>query len=123
MGTEYGVSSPQEIELTDDRIMVRYLEPEEITKGGIYLPQTAVEAKKERVQASVVINVGPGRFTSDGRHEAMMDILPGDIVFHAQYLGWVLIVPDPETDEEREYRIFGQHDIFGYKKVASREEV
>jgi chaperonin GroES len=121
MGTEHSISSPDEVELIDDRIMVRYLEPEEVTKGGIYLPQTAVEAKKERVQASVVVNVGPGRFTSDGKREAMMDILPGDVVFHAQYLGWLLIIPDPETGDDKEYRIFGQHDIFGYKKVAPRE--
>jgi chaperonin GroES len=121
MGTEQSISSPEEIELIDDRIMVRYLEPEDVTKGGIYLPQTTVEGKKERVQASVVVSVGLGRFTSDGKHEAMMDILPGDIVFHAQYLGWLLNIPDPETGKDEEYRIFGQHDIFGIKKVAPRE--
>jgi len=120
MGTERSISSPQEIELVDDRIMVRYLEPESITKGGIHLPQETVEQKKENVQASVVVNVGLGHFTSDGKHEAMMDIQPGDIVFHPQYLGWLLKIPNPETGEDEEYRIFGQHDIFGVKKI--REE-
>jgi chaperonin GroES len=121
VGTEHSISSPQEIELIDDRIMVQYLEPEEVTKGGIYLPQTAVEAKKERVQASVVVAVGPGRFDSQGHHESMMDILPGDIVFHAQYLGWALLIPNPNTDKDEEYRIFGQHDLFGVKRVAPRD--
>lgn len=117
MGTEHSISSPTEIELIDDRIMVRYIEPESITKGGIHLPQTVVEGKKERVQASVVVCVGLGHFTSDGRHEAMMDILPGDIVFHAQYLGYLLNIPNLETGEDEEYRVFGQHDLLGMKKV------
>ena len=121
MGTERSVSSPSEIELIDDRIMVRYLEPESITKGGIHLPQQTVIEKQEQVQASVVVNVGPGRFTSSGDNEAMMDIRAGDIVFHAQYLGWLLNIPNPETGEDEEYRVFGQHDLLGVKKVASRD--
>lgn len=121
MGTEHSVSSPTEVELIDDRIMVRYLMPDSITKGGIHLPQQTVKDLQERVQASVVVNVGPGRFTSDGKNESMMDIRVGDIVFHAQYLGWLLNIPNPETGADEEYRVFGQHDLLGMKKVASRE--
>ena len=118
MGTERSVSSPTEVNLIDDRIMVRYLEPESITKGGIHLPQQTVKEMKERVQASVVVCVGPGRFTSDGKNESMMDILPGDIVFHVQYLGYLLNIPNPDTGEDEEYRVFGQHDLLGVKRIG-----
>jgi len=122
METEHSVSSPSEIEpseieLIDDRILVKYIEPEEQTQYGVYLPKTAIDQKKERVQASIVVNVGLGRFTSDGRREAMMDILPGDIVFHAQFLGYSIWIG------EEEYKVFGQHDLFGVKKIAPRDEI
>jgi co-chaperonin GroES (HSP10) len=120
VGTEYIVSSPTEIELIDDRVLVRCIEPQKQTDSGVLLPQAAVEAKKEAVQAGEVITVGPGRFTSDGRHENMMDILPGDIAFFPKFQGWQLLIPD-ENGEEIEYRVFGQHDLFGVKKVASRD--
>lgn len=120
MGTEHSISSPSEIELIDDRILVRSVRPEEITEFGVYVPEPTVKAQAERVQAGEVMVVGPGRFTSDGRREAMMDIEAGDIVFYPQYLGYLLIIPDPETKEDVEYRVFGQHDLFGVKKVAPR---
>ena len=118
MGTEHSVSSPSEIELIDDRILVRYLEPEEITKHGIYLLKSTVAEKQEAVQAGEVINVGPGRFTGSGEREAMMDIQVGDIVFFPKFLGYSLFIPDPEMGEEVEYKVFGQHDLFGVKKVG-----
>ena len=121
MSTERSISSPSEIELIDDRILVRYLEPEETTKHGIYLLKTTVADKQEAVQAGDVINVGLGHFNSQGGHEAMMDIQPGDIVFFPKFLGYQLLIPDPETGEEVEYRVFGQHDLFGVKKVAPRD--
>jgi chaperonin GroES len=120
MGTEHSISSPSEIELIDDRILVRYIKPKDQTDAGIYLPESVVGLKEEAVQAGEVIAVGPGRFNSNGDHEAMMDILPGDIVFFAKFMGWQLLIPDAE-DKEVDYRVFGQHDLLGMKKVAPRE--
>lgn len=117
MGTEHSVSSPTEIDLIDDRVLVRYIKPEEQTASGIFLAEETVRQKEEAVQAGEVINVGPGRFTNSGQHEAMMDIQPGDIVFFAKFQGWQLLIPDPETGEEIEYRVFGQHDLFGIKRI------
>lgn len=121
MGTEHSISSPSEIELIDDRILVRYIKPKDRTDSGVLLPEIVVKSKEEAVQAGVVIAVGPGRFTSDGKREAMMDILPGDMAFFPKFQGWQFLIPDPETSEEIEYRVFGQHDLFGVKKVASRD--
>ena len=120
MGTEHSISSPSEIELIDDRVLVKYIKPKNQTDAGIFLPEIVVKSKEEAVQAGEVIAVGPGRFTSQGEYESMMDILPGDIVFFAKFQGWQILIPD-ETGEEIEYRVFGQHDLFGVKKVAFRE--
>ena len=121
MGTEHSISSPSEIELIDDRILVRYIKPKDRTDSGIFLPEQTVKDKEEAVQAGEVIAIGPGRFTSQGEYEAMMDILPGDVVFFAKFQGWQILIPD-ETGEEIEHRVFGQHDLFGVKKVREKEK-
>ncbi|MDH5385832.1 MAG: co-chaperone GroES, partial [Candidatus Aminicenantes bacterium] len=46
-----------------DRVLVKRLEPEETTKGGIIIPDTA----KEKPQEAKVIEVGKGRVTEDGK--------------------------------------------------------
>lgn len=91
----------------DDRILVRPHQENEQTKSGIYLPPSAVAQKREIVQSGEVVAVGPGRFTSDGKHEWMMDIQIGDTVFFARFQGWLFVIDDVE------YRVFGQHDLFG----------
>jgi len=101
----------------DDRIVVRPHGAEEKTEGGIFLPSTVVEQKKEIVQSGEVVAVGPGRLTAQGEHEAMMDLQVGDTVFFARFQGWLFTTE--EDGKEVEYRIFGQHDLFGHKK---REE-
>jgi len=124
MGTEHYITSPEEIELIDDRVLVECLVTETKTKGGVLIPEETQKQRMERLQIGKVISIGPGRFGNDGRREAMMDIRPGDFVIFAQHLGYRIFIPDPETGiEEREYRVFGQHDLFGIKKEAPREEV
>ena len=46
-----------------DRIVVRAIEREEVTKGGIVLPDTA----KEKPQEGEVIAVGPGKLSNEGK--------------------------------------------------------
>ena len=58
-----------------DRLVVKPIEREEVTKGGIVLPDTA----KEKPQEGEVIAVGPGRLSEDGKRIAM-DVKVGDIV-------------------------------------------
>ena len=64
-----------------DRVVVRPLEAEEKTKGGIILPDTA----KEKPQQGVVIAVGPGRF-EDGKL-VPMGVKVGDKVLLAKWGG------------------------------------
>jgi len=65
-----------------DRLVVRPIEREEVTKGGIVLPDTV----RERPQEGEVIAVGPGRLSEDGKRIAM-DVKVGDIVVYAKYGG------------------------------------
>jgi chaperonin GroES len=65
-----------------DRLVVRPIEREEVTKGGIVLPDTA----KEKPQEGEVLAVGPGRLSEDGKRIAM-DVQVGDIVIYAKYGG------------------------------------
>ncbi|MBU0546551.1 co-chaperone GroES, partial [Patescibacteria group bacterium] len=45
-----------------DRLVVKPIEKEDVTKGGIFLPDTA----KEKPQEGKVLAVGPGRLSDDG---------------------------------------------------------
>ncbi len=65
-----------------DRLVVRPIEREEVTKGGIVLPDTA----KEKPQEGEVVAVGPGRLTEDGKR-IPMDVKKGDIVIYTRYGG------------------------------------
>lgn len=65
-----------------DRVIVEPLEQEEMTAGGIYVPETA----KEKPQEGKVIAVGPGRLLDNG-NRASMDLNEGDRVLFAKYAG------------------------------------
>ena len=74
-----------------DRLVVRPIEREEITKGGIVLPDTV----KEKPQEGEVLAVGPGRLSDDGKRIAM-DIKVGEIVLYAKYGGTEIKLDDEE---------------------------
>jgi chaperonin GroES len=74
-----------------DRLVVRPIEKEEVTKGGIFLPDTA----KEKPQEGKVLAVGPGRLSEDGKPIAM-DVKVDDIVIYAKYGGTEIKIDDEE---------------------------
>jgi len=65
-----------------DRVVVRPIERETVSKGGIVLPDTA----KEKPQEGKVIEVGEGRLSEEGKR-LPMDVKKGDIVIYAKYGG------------------------------------
>jgi chaperonin GroES len=65
-----------------DRLVVEPIEQEEVTAGGIVLPETA----KEKPQQGKVLAVGPGARDEDGDRIAM-DVKVGDKVLYAKYGG------------------------------------
>ena len=86
-----------------DRLVVRPIEQEEVTKGGIVLPDTA----KEKPQEGEVLAVGPGRLSEDGTRIAM-DVKVGDRVIYARYGGTEIKVDDEELIILRESDILAK---------------
>lgn len=65
-----------------DRVVVKPMKQEEMTRSGIVLPDTA----KEKPQEGEVIAAGPGKMTEDGKR-LEMDVKVGDTVIYAKYAG------------------------------------
>ena len=73
----------------DDRLVVLPDDPEEITGGGIVLPDSA----REKPQRGKVIATGPGKLLDSGKH-GKMSVKKGDIVFYGKYSGTEVEVND-----------------------------
>ena len=82
-----------------DRVIVKLVEAEETTKGGIILAGAA----KEKPEVAEVLAVGPGGMV-DGK-EVTMTVKPGDKVITSQYAGTKV------TLEDVEYVVVRQNDI------------
>jgi chaperonin GroES len=65
-----------------NRVVVEPIEQEEITAGGIVLPETA----KEKPQRGTVLAAGPGERNGKGKRVAL-DVAEGDTVLFAKYSG------------------------------------
>ncbi|MGB2583910.1 MAG: co-chaperone GroES [Dehalococcoidia bacterium] len=65
-----------------DRLVVKPMVKEEVTKGGIVLPDTV----KEKPQEGEIVAVGPGRLGDDGKR-IEMEVKKGDKVIYAKYAG------------------------------------
>ena len=91
------------LEPMGDRLVVKPIEREEVTKGGIVLPDTA----KEKPQEGEVLAVGPGRLSDDGKRIAM-DVKVGDIVIYAKYGGTEIKIEDEELMILRESDILAK---------------
>jgi len=65
-----------------NRVVVEPLEQEEVTAGGIVLPETA----KEKPQQGLVLSIGPGDRDEEGKR-IPMDVAVGNKVLFAKYSG------------------------------------
>jgi len=83
-----------------DRVLVRPLEAEEKTKGGIILPDTA----KEKPQEGRVMAVGKGKVSDDGKFQPM-EVKVGDKILYGKYSGTEIKI------EDIEHLIIRQEDI------------
>ncbi len=88
------------LEPLGDRVVVKPTVKEEVTKGGIVIPDTA----KEKPQEGKVIAVGPGRVSEDGKR-IPPELKKGDRVLYAKYAG-----TEWKKDDE-EYLILRESDI------------
>jgi len=85
-----------------DRVIVKRLEEEEKTKGGIIIPDTA----KEKPQEGKVIAVGKGKMTEDGKL-IPLDVKVGDKILFGKYSGTEIKI------EGEEHLIMREEDILG----------
>ena len=84
----------------DDRVVVEASEAEEVTAGGIVLP----DAAQEKPQRGTVVATGPGRLLDSG-NRGELSISVGDEVIYGKYGG-----SDVEIDGD-EYKILRESDI------------
>jgi len=85
-----------------DRVIVKRLEEEEKTKGGIIIPDTA----KEKPQEGKVIAVGKGKVTEEGKL-IPMDVKVGDKILFGKYSGSEIKIGGEEHLIMREEDILG----------------
>ncbi len=93
-------SSHLKIRPLDDRVVVEPLEAEEMTPGGILLPDTA----KQKPQRGRVLAVGPGRLRDNGER-SVLSVAINDEVIYGKYSG-----SDIEV-EGKEVKILRESDI------------
>ena len=85
------------LEPLGDRVVIKPTPKEDVSKGGIVLPDTA----KEKPQEGKIIAVGPGRLTEDGKRIAM-EVKKGDKVIYSKYAGTEFKLDDEEVVIMRE---------------------
>jgi len=83
-----------------DRIVIRPLDPQETTKSGLVVPDTA----KEKPQEGKVIAVGTGRLLDDGAVKAL-EVRNGDRVLYGKYAGTEVSL------EGEDYLILREEDV------------
>ena len=89
-----------------DRVLVKRLESEEKTAGGIIIPDTA----QEKPQEGLIVAVGSGAKSEDGK-VSPMDVKVGDIVLFGKWSGTEVKI------DNKEYSIMKESDIMGISKA------
>ena len=87
----------------DDRVVIRPAESEEITAGGIVLPDSA----KEKPQRGTVVAVGSGRLLESG-DRAGLSLEVGDVVIYGKFGGTDIEVNGEDVKIQREVEILAK---------------
>lgn len=98
-------STQVKIQPLGDRVLVKPVEPKEVKKGGIIIPDTA----KEKPMEGEIVAAGPGKTTEEGKR-LPMDVKAGDRILYGKYSGTEIKINDVE------YLIMHQDDILGVLK-------
>ena len=89
-----------------DRIVVQPLEAEEVTKGGIILPETA----KEKPHEGKIIAVGRGKVLDNGQVQSL-ELKVGDRILYGKYSG-----NEIKTKDGKDYLIMKEEDVLAIVK-------
>lgn len=93
-----------------DRVVVRRLEGEEKSKGGIIIPETA----KEKPQEGEVVAVGPGAWDESGKRTPL-DVKAGDSILFGKWSGSEIKI------DGQEFLIMKETDILGVLEGKAAE--
>lgn len=85
-----------------DRVVVRRIEEDAVSAGGIVLPDTA----SEKPSQGEILAVGPGKKDDDGKRQKL-DVSVGDKIIFGQYAGSTVKI------EGEELLILSENEIFG----------
>lgn len=85
----------------NDQVLVEPIKEENVTKGGIVIPESV---DKERPTKGKVISVGPGKLTENGER-LPMSVKEGDVILFRKY------APDEIKIDEKEYYFIKESDI------------
>lgn len=96
-----------------DRVVIRRIEGDQKTAGGIIIPDTA----KEKPAEGEVIAVGPGTRDEDGEWIAL-DVKPGDRVLFSKWSGTEIKIDDEDLLVVKESDIMGVIESKKSKKAA-----
>ena len=96
-----------------DRVLIRRIEQEEKTLGGIIIPDTA----KEKPMEGEVMAVGPGTRGDDGKLHSL-DVKPGDRVLFGKWSGTEIKIDNEELVVMKESDIMGVVEETAARKVA-----
>ena len=97
------------VEPLGDRVVIKPTPKEEVSKGGIVLPDTA----KEKPQEGKIVAIGPGKLSEDGKRIAM-EVKVGDKVIYSKYAGTEIKLDDEELI------ILRETDILAKRKLIKR---
>ncbi|MBX5152170.1 MULTISPECIES: co-chaperone GroES [Rhizobium] len=97
-----------------DRILVRRVDSEEKTKGGIIIPDTA----KEKPQEGEVIAVGPGARNDAGQIQAL-DVKVGDRILFGKWSGTEIKIDGEDLLIMKESDVMGVIEAQAAKKIAA----
>ena len=89
-----------------DRVIVKRVEEEETTKGGIIIPDTA----KEKPMEGIVVAVGSGKTGEEGEKKIPLEVKEGDRVLFSKYAGTEIKI------DGEEHLIMKEEDIIAIVK-------
>jgi chaperonin GroES len=106
--------APDESAPVEDRVLIRRVEPEAKTVGGIFIPDTA----QERPMEGTVVAVGPGARDARG-NLAPMDVKPGDRVLFGKWSGTEVKLDGEDLTMMKEADVMGVFDLSVAEKKAA----
>jgi chaperonin GroES len=100
----------------DDRIVVRRLNADSKSKGGIIIPDNAQEKRME----GEVLKVGPGRWAEDGKHRIEPRVKVSDRIVFERYAGQDITRRTADW-KGGEYLIIREYDVLGVIEESDEE--